>query len=139
METQRQDQSSCTVTVDGRELPFVFNKLDGGMVDSEESKTFPGGMRPQKAHGGPQTVENTTLTFEFVPERDNDTIQWLKTRSGKGDAGVVENRLDRDGNVAGIINNFTGVLKSVNTGTYDAGSSDPREGEIEISTHGVVG
>ena len=137
-DTLRQDQASCSVTVDSRELPFVFSKRDGGEASSEGSKTFPGGGRSQKAHGGQQTAEDVTLSFEFVPDRDQADIQFMKGRRGKGNASVVENGLDADGNVFGRLNGWTGKLKTVNTGTYDANSSDVREGMIEIETDGVV-
>jgi hypothetical protein len=138
--TQRQDQASCTLTVNGRELPFVFNKRDGGMVDSETSKSFPGGGRKQRAHGAPATVEDVTLNGEMVPDRDHDDIQWLKSLIGsEPDAGVVENALDGNGAAYKVLNTWTGVLKSVNTGSYDANSADPREFEVEVTTHGEVG
>jgi hypothetical protein len=138
-ETLRQDQASCTLTVDGREMPFVFNKRDGGEIAPEGSKTFPGGGQTQRAHGGPPTVENPTATFEFVPARDLAEIKFLESRSGKGDASLVENGLDVDGNVFGRLNSWTGKLGRVNTGNYDSNSSDPREGEVEIEAHGTKG
>lgn len=138
--TQRQDQASCTLTVNGRELPFVFNKRDGGEVDSETSKSFPGGGRRQKAHGAPATVEDVTLAGEMVPDRDHGEIQWLKSLVGSEPvAGVVENALDANGAAYRVLNTWTGILKRVNTGTYDANSSDMREFELEVTTDGEVG
>ncbi len=138
-DTLRQDQASCTLTVDGREMPFVFNKRDGGEISPEGSKTFPGGGRTQRAHGGPATVENVTLNGEMVPDRDLAEIKFLESRSGKGDCSVVENILDVNGAVIGRSDSWTGKLGRVNTGSYDANSSDPREFEIEVETHGVKG
>jgi|GEM_PF-3748896 len=138
--TQLSNQASCTLTVNGREYSFVFNKRDGGMVDSEESKTFPGGGRKQRAHLGQATVENVTLTGEMVPDRDHEEIIALKALIGfEPEASVVENAIDANGVAYRVLNTWTGLLKSVNTGNYDAGSSDPREFEVEISTHGEVG
>src|SRR5690349_15254307 len=111
--TQRSDQSSVSLSVEGKDAPFVFNKKTGGKADSEGSKSFPGGMRPQKAHGGPQVVEDLTLEGEFVPGRDNDFIQWLKSVRGWGVANAAEHALDRQGNVWGQIGSWVGVLKSV--------------------------
>lgn len=136
-DTQRQDQGSVQLTVDGKEAPMVFNKRDGGKTDSEGQKTHPGNMLRQKAHGGPQTIEDLTLEGEFVPARDNDFIQWLKSRCGKGKAGVVENILDVDGNVWGRGDSWTGILKSVSTGTYDSSSSAPKAFVIEVETDGA--
>lgn len=137
-DTLRQSDASCALTVDGKEMPFVFQKRSGGKADSEGgSKTYPGAAGPQKAHGGLPTVEDVTLEGEFVPDRDNTQIQWLKQRVTKGDVGVVENSLDRDGNVIGVLNRYTGILKSVDTGDYDATSADPRMFVIEVEAHGT--
>jgi hypothetical protein len=138
-ETLRQDQSSVTITVDGREMRFVANKLDGGELSAEGSKTFPGGGRTQRAHGGPQTVENVTATLEIVPDRDDEDIRFCEERVGKSDASLVENRLDVNGNVAGRFQSWSGIIIRVSKGNYDANSSDPRECEVEIETHGVKG
>lgn len=135
--TARQDQGSVTLTVDDRKIPIVFKKRDGGATDSEESKSFPGGMSKQKAHGGPQTVDNVTLTFEFIPEVHDSILRWMRTRAGGGDALAIEQNLDRNGNAFGKPTRYTGVLKKVDTGNYDAASSDPREGSLEISTDGA--
>lgn len=132
-DTLRQDEANCTLTVDGRDMPFLFMKRSGGKVDSEGSKSFPGSMTPQKAHGGPQTIEDVTLEGEFVPARDNEQIQWLKSRAGKGNAHVNENGLDVDGNVIlPGVNNWSGILKSIDPGAYDASTSDPRMVVIEV-------
>ena len=136
--TIRQDQASISLTVDGERIPFVFNRREGGQSSSEESKTYPGGGRPQKAHGGPAMVENVTLAAEFVPAQDHETLRRLRTRVGKGSAVVTEQLLDVDGVAFGRPDTWTGVLMSVTSGNYDASSADPREVEIEISTDAVA-
>ena len=135
--TIRQDQANISLTVDGTRIPFVFSRREGGQSTSEESKTFPGGGAPQKAHGGPQMVENITLAGEFVQARDQETLRWLRTRVGKGSASVTEQLLDANGAAFGRPETWTGVVLTVNTGNYDASSADPREIEIEVSTDGV--
>lgn len=134
----RKDQASISLTVDGRKMPFIFNRREGGNTTSEESKTYPGGMRPQKSHGGPQSVENVTLGGEFVPQQDHDSLRWLRSRAGRGEVSVSEQLLDVDGNAFGRPDTWTGVLMSVNTGDYDASSGDPRELEVEVSTDGTA-
>jgi len=137
---QRQDQAGVTLTVNGRELPFLFNKRDGGEVDSETGKSRPAGGKREEAHGGPKTVEDVTLNGEMNPDRDHETLQWLKSLIGsEPEAGVVESALDGNNNPYRVINTWTGILKRVNTGEYDANSSDLREFEIEVTTHGEVG
>lgn len=134
----RQDQSNISLTVGGIPMPFVFSRRDGGDVTSEESKTFPGGMRPQKSHGGPRTIENVTLAGEFTPEADHEALRKLKSLAGRGACSVSEQLLDVDGHTFGRPDTWTGVLLSVSTGSYDASSGDPRELEIEISTDGTA-
>src|SRR5215207_4879507 len=108
-------------------MKFVTNKLDGGEVSSEGSKTFPGGGAIQRAHGGQQTVENVTGNFEIVPDRDLEDIKYCEARVGKDDAQLTEHRIDRDGKIVGRQNFWTGKLSRFNPGSYDANSSDPRE------------
>lgn len=134
----RQDQSSVSLTVDGQSMPFIHSKREGGNTTSDDNKSFPGGMRPQVAHGGPAVVENVTLAGQFTPERDHEALRWLRSRVGKGKAVVTEQQLDVDGNAFGRPDTWTGVLMSVSTGDYDASSGEPRELEIEISTDGAA-
>lgn len=136
--SHRKDQSSVSLTVDGQAMPFVHNRREGGSVTSEDNKSFPGGMRPQKAHGAPATVDNVTLGGEFEPNRDHEMLRWLKSRVGKGKCVVTEQQLDVDGNTLGRPDTWTGVLLSVSTGEYDASSGEPRELEIEVSTDGAA-
>lgn len=135
-ETQRQDEANVSLTVDNRPAPFLFQKKSGGKIGSEGSKTAPGAMQPKVAHGGIIDIENGTFEFEFVPARDNAYLQSLKTRVGKARTNGSEHILDVDGNVIGTLNNFTGVLSSLDTGQYDATSSDPRMGTLELELDG---
>jgi hypothetical protein len=133
LDTLRQDQANCSLAVDGRDMPFRFAKRSGGKFDSEGSKTFPGSMEGQRPHGGLQITEDVTLEGECVPSRDNANLQWLKSRRGKGEAHVSEDGLDVDGNViVPGINDWSGVLKSVDLGDYDSSSSETRKFMIEI-------
>lgn len=139
LDTQRQDQANISLGVDGRAAPFLFQKKSGGKIGSEGSKTSPGAMQPKVAHGGIVDIEDGTFEFEFVPARDNTYLQWLKTRVGKGRATGAEHILDTEGNINGTLNNFTGILSSLDTGQYDATSSDPRMGALELELDGNPG
>lgn len=139
LETTRQDQASVSLTVDGKQSPSLFQKRSGGKVGSEGSKTAPGGMQPKVAHGGIQDIEDLTLEGEFVPSRDNEYIQWLKTRVGKGRINAAELLLDVDGNAIETVDRWTGILSSLDTGGYDATSSDPRMFVIEAEVDGLPG
>jgi hypothetical protein len=135
----RQDQSHVTLIVDGRQIGIVFSKRGGGTADSEEAKYPPGSMGPERALGGRQTVENVTLNGEFRPDRDQAEIDYLKARVGGGEAKVAEQALDAAGHAFGKPELWSGVLKAVDTGDYDASANEAREFELEISTHGITG
>lgn len=140
LDSIRQDQASVKLTVDGVTLPFIFNRREGGAVTSDSNKTFPGGGRKQKAHGGPSSVEDVTLNGEFVPQQDHAMIKWLKSRVGKGTAVCIEQMIDVDGRAMGGIDPdvWRGKLMSVHSGDYDASSGDPRELAVGISTDGTA-
>jgi hypothetical protein len=138
-ETIREDQASVSLSIDGRPCPFLFQKRSGGKIGSSGSKTLPGAMQPQAAHGGPQEIEDVTLEFEFVPSRDNAYLQSIKPRVGKGRANAAEQILDVDGNVKETIDRWTGVLSELDTGNYDATSSTPRMGVVVVEADGEAG
>jgi hypothetical protein len=136
LDTTRQDQANVSLTVDGRPMPFLFQKKSGGKISSEGSKTAPGAMQPKSAHGGIQDIEDVTLEGEMVPSRDNAMLQWLKSRVGKGRCGVVENILDTEGNVIGTLSRYTGSLSGLDLGQYDGTTSDPRMFVVEVEADG---
>lgn len=125
-ETTGQNQAVISLSVDGRQLPFKFQKRSGGKYTTAGSKTVPGGVEPMVAHGGIREREDLTLEFELVPSRDLATIKWLKSRVSKGDIRGEEHLLDVEGNVLDVIDEFTGKLSEFDPGTYDATSSDRR-------------
>ena len=137
--TTRQDQASVSLTVDGKPCPFLFQKRSGGAIKGTGSKTFPGGQSPQAAHGGLVEIEDLTMEGEFVPSRDHDYIEWLKTRVLKARVSVTEHIIDIDGNDNGIIARWTGVLSGLDTGGYDATSPDPRMFVVDVEADGLPG
>lgn len=134
-----ENQGDVSLTVDGREIPFIFNMRDGGEADSNEEKTFPGGGRAQKAQGGSQIVSNVTIGFEYDPETQEEFYDFLKNRRGRGNVVVTEVGLDDENNAFGRPSTWRGKLKKIARGKYDANSDSTRMGEIEVSTHGDGG
>jgi hypothetical protein len=133
----RQDQYAVTLNIDGRDMG-VWDKLNGGEIDSEESKYKPGGMAPHVSLGGSVEVGNLTLGRLYVLNRDHDLIHWLIGRVGKGS--VVANRqpLDVDANAYGRPIVYTGKLKTVTLPEVDSESADPAVVELEITPAGTV-
>jgi hypothetical protein len=132
----RQDQWSNTVTIDGRPLG-VWDTLDGGESDSEETKYKPGGMQPEISLGGSRSIGNLTLS-RLMARSDWDYMRNLMNKTGRSKCIVSRQPLDSDGNPWGRPLTYRGVLKAVMPGGADSNSSDALTWEIEISTEGSV-
>jgi hypothetical protein len=132
----RQDQYAVTLTVDGV-LLGVFDALEGGEVDSEETRYKPGGMGAPISLGGSVEVGNLTLSRLYVLNRDHDRIHWL-SRAGKGACVVSRQPLDVDGNAYGRPLVYTGTLKAITPPEVDSESSDAAKLELEITPAGTV-
>jgi hypothetical protein len=132
----RVDQSTCRLTVNGREMPMTFSKREGGELSAGGSKYRPAGNMPEKAQGGPGTVENVTLAGEYEPELHSSDFEFLRA-SLNAPCVVVEQHVGAGNAAVGAPKTWTGLLEGVNEGEYDANSTDTREFEIEINTDGV--
>ena len=132
----RQDQWSNTVTINGRPLG-VWDTLDGGESDSEETKYKPGGMQPEISLGGSRSIGNLTLA-RLLGRQDWDFMRAAMNNTGTWKATVSRQPLDGDGNPWGRPLTYRGTLKSVMPGGSDSNSSDAQTWEIVISTEGSV-
>lgn len=112
----------------------VFDKFDGGEVDSEESKFHPGGMAEQISLGGRVEVGNVTVSRLYDLARDHSDVGWVLRGAGKALVTVTKTSLDVDGNVYGRPLVYRGTLKTVTPPSHDSESSDPAMIEIEISS-----
>jgi len=136
MTGSRQDQSAVTVSID--EVDYgIWDKKDGGEVDSEESKYKPGGMGKPVSLGGSQETGNVTVSRLYDLERDHPEIVTLMSKAGKGRMVVKDQPLDPDGNPFGDPVVWRGIVKTVTPPERDSESSDPAMVEIEMSTEGI--
>jgi hypothetical protein len=136
----RQDQYAVTLTVDGNDLG-IWDKLEGGEVDSEESKYKPGNMGAHISLGGSVEVGNITVSRLYDLNRDHIGalgIHWLISRVGKGNCVVNRQPLDTDGNAFGTPLVYTGKLKTVSPPEVDSESADAALLECEITPAGTV-
>ena len=136
MTGSRQDQSAVTVSIDGVDYG-IWDKRDGGGVDSEETKYKPGGMGKPISLGGNVETDNVTVSRLYDLERDHTVVQTLLSKPGKGRMVVKDQPLDPDGNPFGAPTVWRGVVKTVTPPERDSESSDPAMIEIEMSTEGV--
>lgn len=134
----RQDLYQVTATVDGSQTG-VWDKCDGGEVDSNEIKYKPGGLSPERSLGGTVTISNVTITRLHDVDRDNALRKRLLSRVGKAPVTVTKQPLDADGNPKGSPDIYTGVLKKVTSPEADSAATSAALWALEISTVGSVG
>lgn len=133
----RENQSAVTMTLDGVDLG-VWDKLEGGGIDSEETKYRPGAMGAHVSLGGATEVGNVTLSRLYQLARDHNIVHWLMSRAGKGQVTVARQPLDVDANAYGRPIVYTGTLKAVTPPAVDSESSDAALIEVEITPAGTV-
>lgn len=132
----RQDQWSNTVTINGRPMG-VWDTLDGGESDSNETKYKPGGMQPEVSLGGSRSIGNLTLA-RLLSRQDWDFMHQAMSNTGNWKCTVARQPLDTDGNPFGRPLTYRGTLKTVTPGATDSNSSDAQTWEIVVSTEGSV-
>ena len=133
----REDQTLITVSVGGTNLG-VFDKLEGGEIDSEETKYRPGGMQEQLSLGGYRNVGNITVSRLYDVYRDHTLMPTLIAGVGKALVSVSRQPLDIDGNPFGAPITYTGKLKALTPNDLDSESSDALIYELEVSTDSAV-
>lgn len=133
----RQDNYSVSVAVDGIRLG-VWDTLEGGEVDSEETKYRPGGMAPSVSLGGSTEVANVKVARLYDLARDHSIVHWLVGRVGRGAVTVTVQPLTPDAAAYGAPLVYRGVLKQVKPPEVDSTSSDPAMIELEVTPAGTV-
>jgi hypothetical protein len=134
----RADQYAVTVTADGANLG-IWDKLEGGEIDSEETKYKPGGMLPQVSLGGTVEVGNVTVSRLYTLDDLVGKLRNLRGRVGKADMVVNRQSLDIDGNSYGDAWVYRGKLKTLTLPEIDSESSDAAVVALEITPAGTVG
>lgn len=134
----RADQYAITVTADGVDLG-LWAKLEGGEIDSEETKFKPGGMLPGVSLGGTVEVGNVTVSKLYTLDETAPRMRSLRGRVGKADMVVNRQSLDVDGNVYGDPWVYRGKLKTITLPEVDSESSDAAIVALEITPSGTVG
>jgi hypothetical protein len=120
----------------------IWDKKDGGEVDSEETKYKPGGMQSQVSLGGSKLTGNVTFSRLYRLLRDHATVhQTLITGAGRASVILMQQPLDINGNQFGRPIVYRGTLKRVSPPTVDSESSDPAMIELEMTIDGepVIG
>jgi hypothetical protein len=141
----REDQYNVTVTVAYKingarqeKKLGTFDAFDGGEVDSEETKFWPGNLGQQISLGGRRSVNNITVGRLYDLVRDHPNMGWLMGGVGKADVTVNKQPVDVDGVVSGRALVYVGKLKQVTPPSHDSESSDAAKFELEISSATVT-
>lgn len=133
----REDTWLVSLSIDGRDLE-VWDTLDGGEIDSDESKYRPGGLQSEISLGGTRTVGNITLGRNYDNLRDHPVLPWLVSRVGAGRCVIGRQPLDFNGVPQGAPTRYTGTLKTVTPPGIDSMSNDASKIELEITIDGTV-
>lgn len=128
---KREDGYSVALTIDGLDFG-VWDALDGGGIDSEETRYKPGGLAAEVALGGTRTRSNITLR-KLYDEGIHASYHWLDERAGRAAVVVTRQPLDTDGNAYGRPLIYKALLKAVTPPTVDSTSSDAGLIEIEVT------
>lgn len=130
----RQDQATISVPVlygldaSGSEvpvaLPYVISwaSLEGGDLESEDTKTRPGGMVGQVNLGGPTTRTDVTVTRPYTAEL-HPYIVALENIAGSGTMHVSYAILNANGYTIGSTVTITGILKNVTRPNFDSNAT----------------
>jgi hypothetical protein len=108
----REDQADIRVKVAGIAYGDSWATAQGGNLDTDDSKTRPGGMGKEVAVGGPSSRDDMTVETQL-----NDVVlgfhKTLENKLGVAECKVAITFLGPDRLPTGATQTVTGVLKSV--------------------------
>lgn len=137
MSVVQTQQWSVSITVDSVPLPGVFDKWDGGEIDSDTVIYMAGGMAEPEALPGTPKVGDVTVSRGFRGERDAPLKKFLNGKVGRSIV-LGKQALNPDRSpVAGGLEVFSGVLKGVSTPSFDSGGNDVSTFDIVASISGL--
>ena len=132
----REDTWLITVAIEGRDMG-IFDKKEGGEIDSEENKYPPGGLQAEISLGGRQTFGELTCSRYYDTQRDHPLAGWLHQMVGAGRSAVGVTPLDFLGNPRGAPLVYSGILKTFNIPDIDSESGDAALLELAFTVDGV--
>lgn len=126
---QRQNQFIATLTIDGVDCGVWDGHTGGDLNPTTSSRRVSGGINMQL--GGGMEVSSIELTrLHRLSLRTQ--YDFLRSRSGKGEAIVTLREKDADGRPAGAPFVHTGVLGAVPLLEYDETSTDGGDQKVTI-------
>jgi hypothetical protein len=137
MAGSREDTYSVTVSFDGEDTG-VWDKMSGGLVDSNERKYKPGNLGEEISLGGTKTTENVSVSRNYDLERDHvGLVKRLMARTGIAEMRVKKQPLTKEGVPVGDPIVYNGTLKSTSPPDVDSESDEAGMLEIEVTVASV--
>lgn len=138
----REDTHVLTLTVNrgapvGSLKTGVWDKKEGGEIDSDENKYKPGAMAAEISLGGTKSVGNVTFSRYYDWQRDDYMIMWLKNGVGFARGALGIQMLDINGHPRGALMTYGGTLKTVNPPELDSTSNDPAMWSCEFTCDSI--
>lgn len=115
----------------------VWDRFEGGEIDSETRQYRAGGMAAPEALPGAPTVSDITISRGYRSERDAALERWLVANIGEW-ATVGKQALDRRAQpIPGGLINFRCVLKGITTPTVDSEGTEVQMLSVVFTVDGL--
>ena len=139
----REDTHILTLTVDrgsaaGKKDTGIWDRKEGGEIDSEENKYKPGAMGQEISLGGPVSVGNVTFSRYYDWIRDDPLLPWLKNGVGAARGYLGVQMLDVNGSKQGALMTYGGTLKTLTPPELDSTSNDAALWSVEFTCDTVA-
>lgn len=125
-----------TLSIDGTDLG-VWDKWDGGDMDSASTKYRSGGSAIEEDLGGAITFSDITIARNYRLSRDAGVLGFLFSKVGIGTCVVSKYPLNRDYSVFGPYIQAQGPLKTVTDPKVDSNAANPAILQLAISVNSL--
>jgi hypothetical protein len=138
----REDTHVLTLTIDrgpayGKKSTGIWDRKEGGEIDSEENKYKPGAMGLEISLGGTVSVGNVTFSRYYDWARDDALIQWIKPGVGRARGYLGVQMKDVNGANKGALMTYGGTLKTLTPPELDSTSNDAAIWSVEFTCDSV--
>lgn len=134
----RVDQYQIHVVAEGGRDCGTWLTFAGGDVDSEEASTRDGYGLPIIQLGGPQKVQNWTISRTYRVGRDPELYPFLRQSAGRRRFYCGVQLLDIDGHVVGPVEPYSGILKHVSKADVNTEGNEAMKLTLEFSADGFA-
>jgi hypothetical protein len=115
----------------------VWDKFEGGEIDSETKTYRPGGMADAEVIAGLPATGEVTISKGFNAEKDGVTKKWLNSQIGKY-AAAIKTPLKADKTaIKEAQETYVGVIKSVKPSTHDSEGDNVSMIEVTLTVKGL--